>query len=335
MINSIIPKGNKLREFLKKFLFDPKVPAHISRNFIRLKDSDLNLIEASLKQNYFSKEPDGYLSTDIGKNDLMDHLILRLEENRKYRIPWLYNVKPLRNAKILEIGCGTGCSTVALAEQGAKITAVDIDDKALIDNKNRCAIYGLDVTFLKANATEIARILSKEKFDIIIFWACLEHMTHDERMTAMKDTWDMLPSGSFWCVTETPNRLWFFDSHTSHLHFFLWLPDDLAIKYSRFSPWQKYRESFVECDRGTQRMLEFFRWGRGLSFHEFELTIKSATQLNVISAMMIYHRNKRVFPFLRWKYSLNYRYESLLRSIYPNIHRGFYQPYLDLIIKKD
>jgi hypothetical protein len=62
LINSIMPKGSKLRNYVKKFLFELKVPTHISQNFIRPKDSDLNLIEASLKQNYFSKEPDGYLS---------------------------------------------------------------------------------------------------------------------------------------------------------------------------------------------------------------------------------------------------------------------------------
>ena len=51
----------------------------------------------------------------------------------------------------------------------------------------------------------------------MIFFACLEHMTYAERLTAMRATWNGLRAGALWCSIETPNRLWWFDEHTSFL----------------------------------------------------------------------------------------------------------------------
>jgi len=107
----------------------------------------LRIIKSSLEKNFFSKEIDDYLHTIEGKNDLDDHLFSRLDNDRKLKIPWLDDVKKLEGSNILEIGCGTGVSSVALAEQGANVTAIDIDSLALIDAKNRCDIYGVNVNF--------------------------------------------------------------------------------------------------------------------------------------------------------------------------------------------
>lgn len=335
MISQFLPQGSRRRELARRLFLEPKIPAHISTNFINLKSSELVLIKQSLANNFFSKESHEYLSTQTGNNDLMDHLTIRLENDRKYAIPWLDNAKPLRNAKILEIGCGTGCSTVALAEQGAHVTAIDIDEKALVDARTRCNIYGLDVNFHQMNATEIRKCFSKDKFDFVIFWACLEHMTHDERMITMKATWNMLPLGSFWCITDSPNRLWFYDAHTAQMPYYLWLPDDLAVKYSRFSAREKYRSNFTENRNSEEQMRDFLRWGRGISFHEFDLTIKPVKELNIVSSMTMFHRRQRMFRRLRWKFGSDSRYEVFLHNLSPDIHGGFFQPNLDLIIEKD
>jgi hypothetical protein len=69
------------------------------------------------------------------------------------------------------------------------------------------------------------RLFSDRHFDYIIFYASLEHMTIEERMSAMRATWGMLSDGDLWCVIETPNRLWYHDGHTSLLPFYMWLPE--------------------------------------------------------------------------------------------------------------
>jgi 2-polyprenyl-3-methyl-5-hydroxy-6-metoxy-1,4-benzoquinol methylase len=199
--------------------------------------AELRAISTLLEQYYFSKSftPVGYLASDEGKNDMRNHLVGRLNSFRNTVIPWLNDAQPLAGRQVLEVGCGTGSSTVALAEQGARVTAIDIDVGALTVAKERCRVYGLDVTFLEANATEIRTLFSGQHFDLIIFFAVLEHMTHDERMIAMNNGWNMLSKGDLWCVIETSNRLWFYDGDTSFLPFYLWLPDDVAFQYSQFS----------------------------------------------------------------------------------------------------
>src|SRR5215831_3740692 len=100
-------------------------PARMVNRFRTIDKWDLDALESSLRANYFRACPGGYLSTEWGQRDLTDHLYARLESDRSDVIPWLDASRCLLGATVLEIGCGTGSSTVALAEQGARVTAID------------------------------------------------------------------------------------------------------------------------------------------------------------------------------------------------------------------
>src|SRR6267142_217648 len=260
-------------------IFNSSVPSHISANFRTIDKATIDSIELSLRNNYFSRFPETYLETDWGRNDLENHVSGRLETDRSTIIPWLDQARPLSNSSILEIGCGTGCSTVALAEQGAQVTAIDVDEGSLVVAMDRCRAYGLDVSLANANATDVSNLFSGQHFDYIIFYAALEHMTIQERLSAMRASWEMLSAGDLWCVIETPNRLWYYDAHTSLLPFHMWLPDELAFEYSQFSPRDNYRELYREYDEEAK--LHFLRRGRGVSFHEFALTMKPLNALKI------------------------------------------------------
>lgn len=318
-------------------LVQPKIDADIAGRFRAINRTGMNLIEASLNRNYFT-QTDGwfhpaYLSTAQGQNDLWDHLYRRLDNFRKTVIPWLMNARSLHRSRVLEIGCGTGSSTVALAEQGAQVTAVDILESSIQVAKDRCKVYGLNVNFLCANAAEIHRVCAGQHFDFIIFFAALEHMTQDERITAMKKTWEMLSPGSLWCVIDTPNRLWYFDDHTSLLPFYQWLPDELAFLYSQFSPREGFCKLYREQNRDAK--IDFLRRGRGISFHEFALAMKPAEELDVVSNLSIYLKSRNPLRQILLTSRRERRFESFLLQVGPRIHRGFYQRSLNLIIRKD
>lgn len=334
MLSAILPQGSKRREVAKAFLI-PKanIPAHLSRNYKSIDRSGFGAIESALKRDYFARSPSGYLETNQGNDDLRNHLFSRLEGARKQTIPWLDQAKPLSGANILEIGCGTGSDAVAFAEQGANVTAIDIDEDSLAVARERCNIYGVDVTLLTINATDVQKLFHDKHFDIVVFYASLEHMTHQERLIAMSSTWKMLIPGALWCVVETPNRLWYYDSHTALLPFFHWLPDELAFKYSSFSPRSNFRELYREENEAN--MHHFLRRGRGVSFHEFGLAMKRVEELDVVSCKSMFIRQRNYVSRLRWRLSLEYQYESILARICPQIHRGFFQRSLELIIRKD
>jgi S-adenosylmethionine-dependent methyltransferase len=153
-------------------------------------------------------------------------------------------------------------------------------------------------------------------------------MTVAERLKSLRVVWEMLPAGGLLVIVETPNRLWYRDTHTAMLPYFHWLPDELAFAYSRFSPRRNFQELYRDFDEASKD--HFLRRGRGVSFHEFEIAIKPVPRLNVVSSLS-------TFQGVRYKLKRSKRdrkYKSLIADIRPDIHEGFFDENLDLIIRK-
>ncbi len=317
-----------MARILKKLLFP--IPHHLSKNRIEIDAAGLDAIRTAIKNRYHRGwRSESNYSREGYDADLNKHLCGRLESDRRMVVPWLDRARRLSNARILEIGCGTGSSTVALAEQGAKVIGIDLDEDALAVAKARCSVYGLEAEFHTLNASAISAALGERVFDFIIFFASLEHMTIAERLAALRDAWEMLPPGGLLVVVETPNRLWYYDGHTSMLPFFHWLPNELAFQYSAFSPRENFRELYRAYDASSKE--HFLRQGRGVSFHEFDVAIRPAKDLKVVSSLSSFEGMR---DRLR-RSMLDRRYKSILMRIYPHIHEGFCDPTLFMIIEKD
>ena len=313
---------------IKRLLFP--IPRHLSHNHIKIDSAGLQTIKSSIQTHYHRGwRSESKYSTEAYEHDLTAHLSGRVESDRRMVVPWLDGAKPLRNSHILEIGCGTGSSTVVLAEQGAKVVGIDLDQDALVVARDRCRVYGVEAEFHAMNATKMREAFSGHTFDFIIFFATLEHMTIAERLAALGDAWEMLPIGGLLVIVETPNRLWYYDGHTSMLPFFHWLPNELAFRYSAFSTRENFRELYREYDPPSKE--HFLRQGRGASFHEFDIAIRRARDLRVVSSLSTFqgmrHKPQRSI--------IDRRYKAILRKIYPDLHQGFCDDTLFLIIEKD
>jgi len=304
---------------IKRFLYP--VPPDLIRN---QRAGDMELVERSVRQHYHR----GWRSEEnqpTGKydKDLADHVYGRLAHDRSVFIPWLHSVRPLNGAKILEIGCGTGSSSIAMAEQGADVIGIDIDDDALLVAQDRCLAYGVTCEFQSINAADFR---FDGDFDFVIFYACIEHMTVSERLITLDHVWAGMKHGSFLAIVKTPNRLWHTDKHTSGLPFFDWLPDELAFRYTSKSPrlanWKEYD---TLCDASLEH---FRRRGRGVSFHEFELACEDPKTVNVVSSLMTAMRFQVIGRPKDWAYKF------LLRKIYPGLHSGWFDAGLNLVIQR-
>jgi|WetSurMetagenome_2_1015567.scaffolds.fasta_scaffold00173_15 2-polyprenyl-3-methyl-5-hydroxy-6-metoxy-1,4-benzoquinol methylase len=313
------------------------IPSHIKKKFISVDNDGLENLRRSLKEHYFRNldyspgiTSDDYLSTQDGKLDMENHVFNRLKAFREGIIPWLDTMKKLSGSKILEIGCGTGCSTVALAEQGALMTGIDVSEPAIRVAELRMKEYGLRADFRLMNATEIDRV-GEKSFDHVIFFAALEHMTIDERIVSIKKAWELLPEGGMLSVIETPNRLWYFDDHTSNLPFFHWLPDQLAFYYAARSPRKTFCNFDARC--GSLPSAQFARLGRGVSYHEFEIALgKDIKAIRIAGDLQTYNDKKRLNPFkiLKKTNSIESKYPRLFRKVFPDIHPAFLTSYLNL-----
>ncbi len=311
---------------LQRALFP--VPSHLKRRHLQIGPDRFSRIRESLDQHYYQgwRNEAKYSAAGFAEH-LQMQLHGRIDSDRWLIVPWLDAAKPLRDSSVLEIGCGTGSSTISIAEQGAKVVGVDVNEDALLVARDRCSAYGVKAEFRAINATEIARTLAGQRFDFIIYFASLEHLTISERLTSLRSAWAMLPAGGLLVIVETPNRLWYYDGHTALMPFFHWLPDELAFCYSQFSPRENFHELYREMT--SESMEHFLRQGRGVSFHEFDLAIRP--NLHVVSSLSTFHG-------LRYKPQRSLferRYKRLLRRIYPQVHEGFCEDSLFLIIEKD
>ncbi|MFO8002564.1 MAG: class I SAM-dependent methyltransferase [Marinilabilia sp.] len=312
---------------MKDILFP--IPTHVSKNFTKIDMEGLGFIEGSIKKNYHTGwRSESNYSKENYKADLRAHLYERLESDRGTIVPWIDNATNLKRMRILEIGCGTGSSSIALAEQGARVTGIDIDEGALIVAKDRSDVYNVDAEFKLLNAQQISGVFNDGEFDVIIFFACLEHMTIAERLSSLRDAWEILPTNGLLVIVETPNRLWYFDDHSSMLPFFHWLPNELAFWYTKFSSRENFRELYNEDNEVSKE--HFIRRGRGVSFHEVDIAIGPVDHLKVISSLSTFQG----LGYRLKESRMARQYKTILRRLSPNIHEGFFDNYLDLIIQK-
>jgi 2-polyprenyl-3-methyl-5-hydroxy-6-metoxy-1,4-benzoquinol methylase len=304
----------------------PVVPARLRRRQIRITADRLEELKTSVTANLCRRRPGTKRDSEpAGQPDVHEHLLARTQSDRRLIVPWLDAACRLDGLRILEVGCGTGCSTVVLAEQGAQVTGIDVDAGALRVAHDRCRLYGLRAELHELNAVEAARHFRTGDFDLVIFFACLEHMTLSERMEALPALWNLLPGGAWLAIVETPNRLWYFDFHTSLLPFFNWLPDDLAFAYSKFSEREQFKDEFRV--NNPSHMQQFLRKGRGVSYHEFDLAVGTHAVFSSFSTFYGYR-----YTLLRSMRAR--RFKSILRSFRPDLHDGWFEPSLDLLMRK-
>jgi len=107
---------------------------------------------------------------------------------------------------ILEIGCGDGLFTFFLLKRPAKITAVDVSDKA-IESMRRQFHKEITNGKLKLAASDLISFLEKtdEKFDLIIGSGIIHHIEKEDWDKLYKLAYQKLnPGGIFSCAPE-PN----------------------------------------------------------------------------------------------------------------------------------
>jgi 2-polyprenyl-3-methyl-5-hydroxy-6-metoxy-1,4-benzoquinol methylase len=280
----------------------------------------------------YNAEGPAHFDTDDGKGELDRQVSGRLQWFRATHVPWLATQMRLDGARVLEVGAGTGISTVALLEAGAAhVDALDLDGPALVAARARVRLHGLSgADFHHLNATEIARLAGRP-YDLILFFATIEHMTHQERMAALPAAWSMLGGDAVLCVLDTPNRLWFNDRHTGMMPFFHWLPDDVAVDYARFSPRQTLSEDFAST--GPDAAERLARWGRGISFHDFELWF-GRDELAGASGMDEYHRSRDPAWAEVWAQTPEGRFYAFLQEAAPHIPGPFFGEALNLALRR-
>ena len=85
----------------------------------------------------------------------------------------LKNNKPLKNLKILDIGCGGGLISEPMARLGAEVTGIDASSKNIEIAKIHSKKSNLNIKYLNCSPEKMS---DKNKFDIVLNLEVVEHV---------------------------------------------------------------------------------------------------------------------------------------------------------------
>ena len=193
-----------------------------------------------------------------------------------YLIPWLEQTFPLAGSTVLEYGCGDGPVSCAFGARAGRVLGLDIDGRAVAEGRRRAEAAGCQNVVLEwhhADDIGAAAAAHARAVDVVLLYAVLEHLSVAERLRLLRLAREVVKPNGVIVVCETPNRLIYFDHHTARMPFFHLLPDELAVEYYGRSARQEFTAAMEAGSReGPAAALEtVVRWGRGVSFHEFEV----------------------------------------------------------------
>lgn len=98
-----------------------------------------------------------------------------LHEINPLRLEWINARAPLAGLKVLDIGCGGGILAEAMARKGAKVTGIDLSEKALKVAELHSLESGIQVSYELISAEEIAA-REPGSYDVVTCMEMLEHV---------------------------------------------------------------------------------------------------------------------------------------------------------------
>lgn len=161
----------------------------------------------------------------------------------------LYKLR-LGEGPILDFGCGFGASSYCMIRRGAmNIVAADLERPNTGFASEFFASRGLSsrVTIFSGDITSSLRPSS---FSVIWLQAVMEHLLPEERRTYLRRFWESLMPGGILIITETPNRAWPVEGHTTGGTWWIpWMkPRNVFRKMRRREKYQAYSDvDFYRC----------------------------------------------------------------------------------------
>jgi SAM-dependent methyltransferase len=170
---------------------------------------------------------------------IRDHMGGRVVTFRERLVPSIQCFTELRERRILDFGCGTGSSTVALAEQAidCRIVGTDVDAASLRIARKRLRFHALRASVQLCQIPFVQHRgdlpFVPRSFDLILLNGVLEHVVpFATRATVLLEVWSLLAPGGLLYINETPNALWPIDRHTTGLPLVPWLPSRMAHQFA-------------------------------------------------------------------------------------------------------
>ncbi len=128
---------------------------------------------------------------------------------------------PLKNLKILDVGCGGGLLTEPLKRLGADIAGIDAGKKNIEVAKIHAKKSGLEIDYKNQDVEELSK--TNEKFDVVLTMEIIEHVADPEAfLIAAKNC--LKPNGLLFVATINRNAKSFLNAIVGAEYILRWLP---------------------------------------------------------------------------------------------------------------
>jgi 2-polyprenyl-6-hydroxyphenyl methylase / 3-demethylubiquinone-9 3-methyltransferase len=125
-----------------------------------------------------------------------------LHDINPLRLDYIDRIVGLAGKRVLDVGCGGGILSEAMAERGATVTGIDLADKPLKVAQLHLLESGHEVEYMKVSAEELARNRPGH-YDVVTCMELLEHVP-DPAATVRACAELVKPDG--WIFFATINR---------------------------------------------------------------------------------------------------------------------------------
>lgn len=150
------------------------------------------------------------------KNSYVNKSLIDYLESRKINV---------KGKSVLEFGCREGSSFISFLSLDAnKIVGIDIDEKVLDLSKKIYTDIGCNNIEYRRNYKNKSLPADDEEFDIVSCNAILEHIHPKVRIEYVKELQKKVKVGGYFIVSDTPNKLWLIEGHTTGLWLLNYFP---------------------------------------------------------------------------------------------------------------
>ena len=98
-----------------------------------------------------------------------------LHELNPLRLAWIDGLAPLAGKRVLDVGCGGGILTEAMARLGASVTGIDLSEKPLRVAQLHLIESGLSIQYELKSAEQYSEQFA-DAFDVVTCMELLEHV---------------------------------------------------------------------------------------------------------------------------------------------------------------
>jgi cyclopropane fatty-acyl-phospholipid synthase-like methyltransferase len=104
-----------------------------------------------------------------------------LSANLRALIEGIEGIDTLPPGSALDVGCGTGDTSIYLAQHGWQVTGVDFTPKALDKARSKASAAGVTVNFVHGDVTHLTQAGISPGFQVIVDNGCFHGMSDGDR----------------------------------------------------------------------------------------------------------------------------------------------------------